>query len=86
MEPKHTPGPWDIKDGSKLRITAGKYGLHVAHIATTGMGHAAKANAALIAASPVMLEALKDIASRDPHHFSCDCRRCLAIAAAKGDR
>jgi hypothetical protein len=41
-------------------VTAGKNRLHVAQAATTGMGKAVDANAALIAAGPDLLEALTE--------------------------
>jgi len=56
MTHKHTPGPWTA-DGTGL-ITAGPNRLHIAQIATTGMGHAAEANAHLIAAAPKLVNAL----------------------------
>lgn len=57
MTTKHTPGPW-AADQSGL-VTAGKNRLHVAQAATTGMGKAVEANAALIAAAPELLAALQ---------------------------
>lgn len=52
----HTPAPWSA-DAAGL-ITAGPNRLHIAQAATTGMGHAADANARLIAAAPEMLDTL----------------------------
>lgn len=53
----HTPGPWAANpDGL---IHAGKNRLHIAQAATIGMGHAAAANARLIAAAPDLLAALQ---------------------------
>lgn len=52
----HTPAPWSA-DAAGL-ITAGPNRLHIAQAATTGMGHAADANARLMAAAPQMLDAL----------------------------
>ena len=57
----HTPAPWTA-DPDGL-ITAGPRRLHIAQCATTGMGHAAQANARLIAAAPAMLDALRTIAN-----------------------
>lgn len=55
----HTPGPWTANpDGL---IHAGKNRLHIAQAANTGMGHAAAANARLMAAAPDMLAALQSI-------------------------
>lgn len=56
MTHKHTPGPW-ATDTNGL-ITAGPRRLHIAQTAVTGMGHAAEANAFLLAAAPDMLTAL----------------------------
>ena len=56
MTHKHTPGPW-ATDTNGL-ITAGPRRLHIAQTAVTGMGHAAEANAFLLAAAPDLLEAL----------------------------
>lgn len=53
----HTPGPWTATPSGL--ITAGPQGLHIAQAATTGMGHAADANARLLAAAPELLEALQ---------------------------
>lgn len=53
----HTPGPWAANpDGL---IHAGKNRLHIAQAATIGMGHAAAANARLMAAAPDLLAALQ---------------------------
>ncbi len=53
---KHTPGPWTADENGL--ITAGRSRLHIAQAATTGLGHAAAANAQLIATAPEMLTAL----------------------------
>lgn len=55
----HTSGPW-VTNQSGL-VTAGKNRLHIAQTATIGMGHAADANARLIAAAPDLLAALRDL-------------------------
>lgn len=60
MKATHTPGPWRIGQ-ERDRIVAGANGLHIAQVATQGMGFAADANAALIVASPKLLKALKAI-------------------------
>ena len=57
MTLKHTPGTWTA-DGAGL-ITTGPHRLHIAQTATTGMGHAAEANARLLAAAPDLLDALQ---------------------------
>ena len=57
MTLEHTPGPWTT-DSAGL-VTAGPRRLHIAQAATTGMGHAAEANARLLAAAPDLLEALQ---------------------------
>jgi hypothetical protein len=53
----HTPGPWTADDSGL--ITAGPRRLHIAQAATTGMSHAAEANARTLAAAPDLLEALQ---------------------------
>jgi hypothetical protein len=58
MTLKHTPGPWTADDSGL--ITAGPRRLHIAQTATTGMGHAAAANALLLAAAPELYAALID--------------------------
>ena len=57
MTHKHTSGPWTA-DESGL-IGAGPQFLHIAQTVTTGMGHAAAANARVLAAAPEMLQALQ---------------------------
>ena len=55
---KHTPGPWKCnREG--LITKDDRYGLHIAQVATVGMGYAIQPNAHLIAAAPAMYEALK---------------------------
>ncbi len=60
----HTSGPW-VTNQSGL-VTAGKNRLHIAQTATIGMGHAADANARLIAAAPDLLAALRELLA-DPY-------------------
>jgi len=56
---KHTPGPWKCnREG--LITKDDRYGLHIAQVATVGMGYAIQPNAHLIAAAPAMYEALKE--------------------------
>ena len=65
----YTQGPWTASpDGL---IHAGKNRLHIAQAATIGMGHAAEANARLIAAAPDLLAAVHGLlASCGPQHES----------------
>lgn len=56
MTHKHTQGPWMASETGL--IGAGPQFLHIAQTVTTGMGHAAAANARLIAAAPEMLDTL----------------------------
>jgi len=57
---KHTPGPWKCnREG--LITKDDRYGLHIAQVATVGMGYAIQPNAHLIAAAPAMYEALIDL-------------------------
>lgn len=67
----HTPGPWAANpDGL---IHAGKNRLHIAQAATIGMGHAAAANARLMAAAPDLLAALQKLVraiDRAPANFA----------------
>ena len=57
MTLEYTPGPWTADDNGL--ITAGPNRLHIAQAATTGMGHAAAANARTLAAAPDLLRALQ---------------------------
>jgi hypothetical protein len=57
MTHKHTTGPWNAHESGL--ISAGPQCLHIAQTVTTGMGHAAAANARLLAAAPDMLQALQ---------------------------
>lgn len=57
MTHKHTPGPWTASESGL--IGAGPQFLHIAQTVTTGMGHAAAANARLLAAAPEMLDTLQ---------------------------
>jgi hypothetical protein len=53
----HTPGPWKFIPGNVL--VAGKNGLHLGTFSEScGLGDAAEANKALIAAAPDLLDAL----------------------------
>ena len=61
MTAKHTPGPWRVDPTDDTRILQGPNGLHVAYAANRGMGHAAPANARLIAAAPELLDALRGL-------------------------
>lgn len=55
----YTQGPWTASpDGL---IHAGKNRLHIAQTATIGMGHAAAANARLMAAAPDLIAALESL-------------------------
>jgi hypothetical protein len=54
---KHTNGPWAFSETGL--IGAGPQFLHIAQTVTTGMGHAATANARIIAAAPEMLDTLR---------------------------
>jgi hypothetical protein len=54
---KHTNGPWTFSETGL--IGAGPQFLHIAQTVNTGMGHAATANARIIAAAPEMLNALR---------------------------
>ena len=57
MTHKHTTGPWTANESGL--IGAGPQFLHIAQTVTTGMGHAAAANARVLAAAPEMLQALQ---------------------------
>ena len=66
----HTPAPWSA-DAAGL-ITAGPRRLHIAQAATTGMSHAADANARLIAAAPELLMALDLLIGATEQHAMSD--------------
>lgn len=55
----HTQGEWRVDEKDETLIVAGAYGLHVARVATVGMGFAVRPNARLIAAAPALLAALQ---------------------------
>jgi hypothetical protein len=67
---KHTPGPWQISrqgsSGDPRRVITGKHGAMVAEIPpegdATNRTHWAKDDAALIAAAPDLLAALRRLA------------------------
>lgn len=80
MNTTHTPWPW-AADQNGL-IHAGKNRLHIAQAATTGMGHAADANARLIAAAPELLEALRGMLAVWPY-MECNETRSARAAIAK---
>lgn len=79
----HTAGPWTASpDGL---IHAGKNRLHIAQAATIGMGHAAAANARLIAAAPDLLAALRLILESEETHGDsvvCDFETLQSVARA----
>lgn len=79
----HTPGPWAANpDGL---IHAGKNRLHIAQAATIGMGHAAAANARLMAAAPDLLAALRLILDSEETHGDsvvCDFETLQSVARA----
>ncbi len=53
-----TKGDWRVSGGMDPDIVAGPNGVHVAHVATRGMGHCVEPNARLLASSKAMLTAL----------------------------
>jgi hypothetical protein len=63
-ETKHTPGPWEIGKSSGGDFTIYRYesNTHIGEVYSTlhGDGERGKANAALIAAAPELLEACKE--------------------------
>lgn len=69
----HTPGPWVVESGKPLMVVAEKGGMAVVVSDAIGIGKVTqtdRANAALIAAAPDLLEALKALL----HHegdFKC---------------
>ena len=80
---KHTPGPWRIAKG---KLLSGN--LHLAYIdEAPGLGHAAEANATLLAAAPELLAALKrlmaEVVWSVPHEDTLDQAR-KAITKAEG--
>jgi hypothetical protein len=73
---KHTPGPWEIRDGSfidapGMTCLANVRGAHVTD------QFECQANAKLIAAAPDIAEALKAIAKHEPCKAQAFCR-CVA--------
>lgn len=90
MTKKHTPGPWAFLDTGL--VFAGKNRLHIAQVATTGMGYQAAGNAALISAAPELLEALENLCRLSIWKGASDYDRAqveaarAAIAKANGEQ
>lgn len=106
MTTKHTPGPWQTYMGTGIVACVHHHGMHGAMqtlVAECNTGTAypvprevreqAAANAALIAAAPDMLDALRDLLRGAEHELSCaagpECscrvsRARAAIAKAEG--
>lgn len=90
---KHTPGPWKMRRSGRISV-AGFDICAIAALPVPGgfsLNGEAFANAALIAAAPDLLEALRALRERhqidDPHHAHlCDfCKQAdAAIAKAEG--
>lgn len=97
---KHTPGPWTTQDGNP-RFGDDWIGVYADDAPDHKMpamcyGPEREANARLIAAAPIMLEALRDIALAPcacippdfPGEDAIICHGCIAraaIAKAEGD-
>ncbi len=81
---KHTPGPWKFNVNGQLQ--AGKHGLHLGTFSEScGLGDAAEANKALIAAAPQMLSTLEYVWGRIPEHDGKSISQIKhAIAVARG--
>lgn len=66
---KHTPGPWRVVVGicknDHPDTSADVYGPQTTHVANCGCSEEARANAALIAAAPDLLAALRPFAEGD---------------------
>jgi hypothetical protein len=86
-ESKHTPGPWTVK-------TDGKGFFWVDHdyeesggesVCNTGTHETAEANANLIAAAPLLLEALKEAASMLPSNVHPQLREKFNRVIAKAE-
>ena len=80
----HTPGPWSA-DQYGL-IYAGKNRLHIAKAVTIGLGHAADANARLLAAAPALLAALIEIEATTADGGTINEIARAAIAQATGEQ
>lgn len=81
---KHTPGPWVIKDG----ILKSENGYHLYSLEERpGLGHAAEANARLIAAAPELLESLEGLLNQAKQCFALttseESQKVLAMDAAR---
>ena len=82
----HTPGPWTFSGNTLIQDKGNR--LHIGTFSESpGLGYAASANARLIAAAPVMLAALREIACYDPTKLDAAtlgniARRALAVASA----
>ena len=84
---KHTPGPWVLENrGYKFIVSKPDDGYITRDVcrmdASTMSAFAQEANARLIAAAPLLYEALKDIAGTDPVDAALDPQRAVRIARA----
>jgi hypothetical protein len=83
--PKHTPGPW--RNDPEIGVTFGPDGTAI-QTGGGGCGEEYRANAALIAAAPEMLEALKDMidwqdGKGDVDYIELQTKARVAIAKAE---
>lgn len=81
MNAKHTPGPWGIaKDEKGDRVVVDSNGIVVCR-------RMPEPDARLIAAAPLLLQALQDHHAHlktSPTHNEMECRYCQIIAKAEG--
>lgn len=96
MKTTHTAGEWTLNEQNRedMTIRAGKNGFVIAEVTSTGVAHflgnqsEAEANARLIAASPDLLEALKEAILHVDSLFSAELKaKCeAAINKATGNK
>lgn len=83
MGDHHTPGPWHVGTGKAAVVVYAADGYAIADAKTYHGRHTApaEANAALIAAAPDLLAALRTIMAPSPHYGATQAHRDHVAAA-----
>lgn len=89
---KHTPGPWSIYNGGQdeFMVCTERNGPRTIIAEVAGDSDTARANAKILAASPEMLDALKEIlvslaTYSDGYNLKVSIRNFAEIAIAKAE-
>jgi hypothetical protein len=78
----HTPGPWHIVQVALGPGIVGNNGVPVAQC-HSAFADVERDNSRLIAAAPLMLEALRELLVWETRTSDCPCERCKAVDAAE---